>query len=147
MKRALTSQPNRALYDDDSIQVLMMGVSRAERMSSVERLGVTGDDLERLRTRKRKERLAKIFLVGMAPIAGLITGYFLGGTTQPETVDSTYPLAVSAIYSSAYTRSSPTVAAAVVLGILALVFATVLSSGAIAPDRPVLMYSVYSEEL
>jgi hypothetical protein len=134
------------LYSDVSIQVLMMGVSRAERMSGVERLGVTGDDIEKLRARKRREKLGRIILVGLAPIAGLTAGYIIGTAGQPEAAELTYPLAISAVYATGYTRSRPTLAAAVILGILAFAFATVLTSGAIAPDRPALMYSVYSAD-
>lgn len=118
--------------------------------SGVPGLDASSDDIRALKARKRRVGIAKLALAGMAPIAGLATGYAIGVSTRPdlEAVPGypvpSYPYAAAAVYAVAYPRAKPTMLGALVLAVLGFIFGIMITTAMPLGDPPAIMYSVYS---
>lgn len=113
--------------------------------SGVPGLDASGDDIRALKVRRRRVGLAKLALVGIAPVAGLVTGYSIGVSTQPDVEPvSVYPYAAAAVYAASYSKTKPTMLGAMVLAVLGLIFGLIITTAMPLSDPPAIMYSVYS---
>lgn len=110
----------------------------SDRLEDIgDRLGVSSNDIRKIKGSRTRLEIARVVLSGVTPIAAFVAGYLVGKAQEQEPLSDTYPYAAAILASlrgsqggggGASRRRMPAFLAVVVLAIAAAVVGHVIGS-------------------